>query len=147
MRSNYQRIKEYTIAATIINLLLLVGLVAFAWADTDIVCETIAREASGESFEAQVWVASVIKTRMQERRKTAEEVCLEKWQFSCWNPGVKQKPRTKKELETARRAWEKAEANGANLYHDLSVLPYWAESSKVTFLIQIDRLKFYRERR
>jgi spore germination cell wall hydrolase CwlJ-like protein len=80
---------------------------------------------------------------MAERHQTAKQVCLAKWQFSCWNKGIHQKPRTEKELATARKAWEAAKASGVNLYHDTSVNPGWA--SKVKFVKQIGRLMFYRE--
>jgi len=114
---------------------------------SEIPIETIAREASGESFEAQVWVASVIKTRMSERKQTAEQVCLAKWQFSCWNEGARQKARTAEELQVAGMAWAQAQANGANLYHDCSVMPKWAKSPKVKFIRKIGRLLFYKEAR
>ncbi|MBM3210579.1 cell wall hydrolase [Candidatus Poribacteria bacterium] len=114
---------------------------------SDTVYQTIAREASGESFAAQVMVASVIKTRAKERGLTYEQVCLQPKQFSCWNKGMKQKARTEAEIATAKTAWEQAWAGEANLYHDISVLPYWAKSDKVRFICQIGRLKFYREAR
>ncbi len=127
-------------------------------ASPDIVVMTIAYESSGEPFEAQVQVASVIRTRAIERGLTPEQVCLQwswakrkgkrvkVWQFSCW--GRKDlKPRTTAELRKARRAWEasKTMKHDVNLYHDTSVTPWWAKSDKVKFVRQVGRLKFYKE--
>ena len=124
---------------TLILFLLFSGL-AYA----DIVTETIAKEASGEPFEAQILVARVIRVRSEQRRLTPSQVCLQPKQFSCWNKGVKQKPRTKAELDRAAQAWKLSERGDiVNLYHDISVNPYWV--SKVTFVKQIGRLKFYKE--
>lgn len=108
---------------------------------------TVALESSGESLEAQTYVAAVIRTRAKERKLTYEQVCLQPYQFSCWNKGTKQKPRTAKEYETARRAWELSEAvaERPNLYHDTSVSPAWAYAKSVHFVKAIGRLRFYRE--
>ena len=119
-------------------------------AEIDIVVETIAREASGESFEAQVMVAQVIITRSRERRMTYDQVCLQKWQFSCWNKGTKQKKRTMRELRIAQKAFKSA--LGSTLlpkvthHYDTSIkAPYWAKSMQ--FVCQIGKLKFYYEER
>jgi len=117
--------------------------IAFAEEASPIAIMTIAKEASGEPFAAQVAVAEVIKTRMAERRQTAKQVCLAKRQFSSWNKGVHQKPRTARELATARKAWEQATATGVNLYHDTTVRPSWA--GRVRFVKRIGKLLFYRE--
>ena len=109
------------------------------------VYETIARESSNQPLEAQVLVARVIKVRSDERDLSPEEVCLQPKQFSCWD--VKQKPRTKKDIETAKKAWNLAKTKHydikVNLYHDTSVIPYWTD--KVKFVKQIGKLKFYYE--
>jgi len=98
----------------------------------DVVIETIAWESSGESFEGQIAVASVIKQRMIERHKTAEEIVLQPHQFSCWKDGKTTQKRklTKKELDNARKAWELAKPDGYNHYAVASCKPYWAKSSK-----------------
>lgn len=107
----------------------------------EIAIQTIAKEASSEPFEAQILVASVIKQRMIDRNMTAEEVCLQPHQFSCWQ--VKQKKRTLQELLVAKEAWNRARPMGINLYHDVSVSPYWAK--KVVFVKQVGKLRFYKE--
>lgn len=114
-------------------------------AETLIVYKTIAYEASGESLEAQAHVAKVIQNRAIKRGLTAEEVCLERKQFSCWNEGInsKMKPRTEREIENAKRAWRMAYELDLDIdhYHDTSVLPYWAKTMRM--VKQIDSLKFY----
>lgn len=88
-------------------------------------------------------VASVIKTRARQGGLTAVEVCLQPKQFSCWNKGVKQKKRTKRELKRAKEAWQVAEDKGITHYHDLSCSPYWA--TKIEYIRTIGKLKFYKE--
>lgn len=110
---------------------------------------TIAKEASGESFDAQVLVGTIIRVRAQERKKSFEKICLQPKQFSCWNPGIIQKLRTLQEIKTAEQAWEHSKycTLKINLYHDISVLPYWVKSKKVKFICQSGKLKFYYEER
>lgn len=134
-------------------LLAIIGIIILLWAflpeaqaeELNIVIETIAREASSESLEAQIMVARVIITRAEERGLTYEQVCLQPYQFSCWNKGVTQKERTKAEIEKAKKAWELALRRDERVthYHDLSVKPYWIKSMK--FIRQIGRLRFYCE--
>jgi hypothetical protein len=126
----------------ILGALVLFGGIKWAGAE-EIQIETIAMEASNQPFAAQVAVAEVIKTRMAERHQTTKQVCLAKWQFSCWNKGVHQKPRTKAELATAKRAWKISKATGVNLYHDTTVNPSWVK--KVKFVKQVGKMRFYRE--
>lgn len=144
-----RRIREQAVDAVVVFvcfvlMMLLIAVSAFA---ESVPVETIAYEASGECFEAQVWVASVIISRAKERGLSFSEVCLQPYQFSCWNKGAKLKPRTGKELKVARRAWEEAlkDPYSVNMYHDVSVTPYWAK--KCELVQKIGRLVFYRERR
>ncbi len=120
---------------------------------------TIAYEASGESMEAQLWVGAVIRNRMRERGQTASEVCLARYQFSCYDPKTgkvreSMKKRTKQEIETAEKAWTFSEFEGtkANLYRDISIsrqafLAHMTYPKKVKFIKQIGRLVFYYEKR
>jgi hypothetical protein len=126
----------YVIPVIIISLLALLFIVmrpAEVKAD-EIAIQTIAYEARGETFEGQVAVASVIKKRMEEKNKTAEQVVLQPHQFSCWHPKT-HKPTQKaklsaKALETARKAWETATADIYNHYARYDCKPSWIKSSK-----------------
>lgn len=133
------------ILPTIVFLLLLSGM---SRANSLIVYKTIAYESSGESLEAQTWVAKVIQNRADRRGTDYERECLRPRQFSCWNEGInsKMKKRTSKELEVAKIAWTKAQDLSVNVdhYHDISVNPYWAKSMKK--VKQIGRLVFYASR-
>src|SRR5258705_5674072 len=54
----------------------------------EIMALTIYGEARGESIEGQIAVANVIMNRWRAnltKFKTVKEVCLEPFQFSCWN--------------------------------------------------------------
>lgn len=107
-------------------------------ADTQIVYQTIAYESSGESFEGQVAVASVIKTRAFKRHLSAKEVCLQAHQFSAWdvngNPTQKRKL-TSKEIESAKKAWEQAKVWQFNHYHTTNIKPSWAKYSVEAVII------------
>jgi len=70
-------------------------------AELFIVALTILGEARGETFEGMAGVASVIQTRMIERKQTASQVCLAPKQFSFWNGGVSEATK-KKLLATAQ---------------------------------------------
>ena len=53
--------------------------------DIEILGLTIYGEARGESILGQIAVGCVIRNRSIQRVKTFEQVCLESYQFSCWN--------------------------------------------------------------
>lgn len=114
-----------------------------------IVFKTIAYEAGGESIYGQYLVATVIRVRMQERNIDADAVCLQPWQFSCWNPKEKRRILTKKELENAKIAWEESINSDLkiNLYHTEDILPYWVKSNKVKFVLKEGSHLFYYESR
>jgi hypothetical protein len=50
-----------------------------------IVAITILAEARGEGERGMYAVGACIAQRAVERKQTPSEVCLKKWQFSCWN--------------------------------------------------------------
>jgi hypothetical protein len=52
---------------------------------SEIVGLTIIGEARGQLIQGQVGVGSVIRNRVNLRKKTYHEICLEPFQFSCWN--------------------------------------------------------------
>lgn len=93
---------------------------------------TIAYEASGQPLEGQIAVASVIKTRMATTGKSAREVVLKPYQFSCWKNGKPAQKRklTQKELLSARKAWEQAKSGLYNHYCRHDCRPSWAKSAK-----------------
>lgn len=102
----------------------------------EVAIATIAWESSGESFEGQVMVASVIKTRMAQRKQTAEKVCKAKHQFSCWDPktgkATQKRQLKQSELLTAKKAWERAKVGKYNHYCRYDVKPYWVKSAKAS---------------
>ncbi len=122
-------------------------------AELFIVALTILGEARGETFEGMAGVASVIQTRMIERKQTASQVCLAPKQFSFWNGGVSEATK-KKLLATAqgKNALYLADlvihqqmpdiVKGANHYHAVSVSPKWAKNTKLVATIR--NHKFYR---
>lgn len=57
-----------------------------ALSDTQIVALTIWGEARGEPIEGQIAVGCVIRNRMKGGHwgRSYTDVCLAKWQFSCW---------------------------------------------------------------
>lgn len=134
----------------IISTLALAEKVEASTYENDIVTATIILEAGGEyhvgALEA---VYEVIMTRAKKRNKTAAQVCLQKWQFSCWN-GMVIEDQIKKAKKHPR--WEIAQnilgkttnfTNGADHYHaDYIDDPYWAKSMKVT--VKIGKHIFYK---
>jgi len=53
--------------------------------ETKIVAITILAEARGEGEAGMYAVGACIAQRAFERKKTPQEICLQKFQFSCWN--------------------------------------------------------------
>lgn len=119
---------------------------------------TVWREARGESYNAKLAIAHVIRNRMRDQAKrwprTPSGVCLQRLQFSCFNaddPNVALYPKDDDPvfLECCR-AVEEAEAGGfdasrgANHYHHLPAgqEPKWADKNKLT--VVIGKGKFYR---
>jgi len=59
---------------------------------TELVALTLCREAGGEPVDGQIAVGTVILERVDHRKwdgETIQEVCLKKWQFSCFNESDK----------------------------------------------------------
>ena len=87
-------------------------------------------------------------TRAEKRKKTPAQVCLQKWQFSCWN-GMVIEDQIAKAKEHPR--WEIAQnilgketnyTDGADHYHADYVDPYWASS--MTKTVKIGKHIFYK---
>ena len=75
------------IIGIIIFLIFTVASVADDWIPRkeEIVAITLLGEARGEGERGMYAVASTISQRMKNRALTGKKVCLEPWQFSCWN--------------------------------------------------------------
>ena len=109
--------------------------------ETKIVAITILAEARGEGEKGMYAVGAVIAQRAFERKRTPTEVCLKRWQFSCWN-GKKLKdlehllklPEAKYALLVARSVKQLSRdfVGYANHYHAtwMKKLPYWAKGQK-----------------
>ena len=68
-----------------ILILLAMGLSGAELTQREVVAMTILGEARGEGKAGMYAVATVINTRAINRNKTPRQVCLQPWQFSCWN--------------------------------------------------------------
>lgn len=53
--------------------------------DQEILTLTLIGESRGEPIEGQVAVACVIRNRVLTQRRSFREICLQPFQFSCWN--------------------------------------------------------------
>ena len=122
-----------------------------------ILARTLWGEARGLGREGMYNVACVIRNRVYDERWPSdwEEVCLQRWQFSCWNfsdPNyfrVQNVTTEDKEFREAillafRFVHEKPAdvTNGCNHYHSHAVEPYWAVGRDVDF--QDEGHLFYR---
>ena len=122
-------------------------------AELFIVALTILGEARGEGMEGMAGVASVIQTRMIERKQSASQVCLSPKQFSFWNGGVSESakrkllatPQGKNALYLADLVIHQQMPDivkGANHYHAISVAPRWARDARLVATIR--NHKFYK---
>jgi hypothetical protein len=109
--------------------------------ETKIVAITILAEARGEKQSGMYAVGAVIAQRAFEGKRTPTEVCLKKWQFSCWN-GKRLKdlehllkvPQAKYALALAKniKLLSRDYVGFANHYHAtwMKKKPYWAKGKK-----------------
>ena len=108
--------------------------------ETKIIAITILAEARGEGQGGMYAVGAVIAQRAFERKRTPAEVCLKKWQFSCWN-GKRLKdlehllkvPQGKYALALAKniKLLSRDFVGFANHYHNNKIKPpYWAKGKK-----------------
>lgn len=124
--------------------------VSNAHTPSDIIATTLILEAGGEySAGSMQAVHEVIINRSAKRNLSAAQVCLQPYQFSCWNSG-----NLATKLAIAQRHPRWAEAcmivtseptnltQGADHYHADYCDPYWNKSMKAT--IVIGRHIFYR---
>ena len=108
--------------------------------EAKIIAITILAEARGEGEKGMYAVGAVIAQRAFEGKRTPSEVCLKKWQFSCWNgKGVKdlahllKTPQAKYALLIAKNInnLSREFVGHANHYHNNKIKPpYWAKGKK-----------------
>lgn len=86
-------------------------------------------------------VACVISQRSKNRGISAEKVCLQKWQFSCWNANDPQRGKLNsllklKEVEYAKNLakhihnLDRGYTGFADHYHSKNVKPHWSKGKK-----------------
>ena len=119
-----------------------------------VVALTILAESRGEGRNGMAAVAAVISQRSLNRSLSPREVCIQKFQFSCWNG---KKESDLQHLYKSKMApWALyLEANILNInrkkihnadhyYSTIISTPYWAKGKKP--VSQIGKHKFYRLR-
>jgi len=117
-----------------------------------VVALTILAEARGEGKDGMAAVACVIAQRAENRSITPDQVCLQKWQFSCWNGKTEQdldhlykSPMAEWALYLGEniRKMNRAKVGFADHYYaDWIKEPYWAKGQKPVAVI--GKHKFYR---
>ena len=117
-----------------------------------VVALTILAEARGEGRDGMSAVACVIAQRSLNRNLTPEQVCLQKWQFSCWNGKSEQdldhlykSPMAEWALylEQNIHSMNRAKVGFADHYYaDWIKAPYWATGRTPT--ITIGKHLFYK---
>ena len=130
-----------------------VAFVCASKADTpqDVIAATLILESGGEySLGSMQAVHEVIVNRSIKRRISKAEVCLQAYQFSCWNTGT-----LASKLAIAKRHPRWTEAcvivaskvtnftDGADHYHADYCNPHWNKHMKVT--AKIGRHIFYKQ--
>jgi spore germination cell wall hydrolase CwlJ-like protein len=118
----------------------------------DIVASTLILEAGGEYSEgAMESVHEVIYNRSMKRNKSMSAVCLQAWQFSCWNENdtdsniakAKKHPRWNKAMKIVDTSQMSNFTNGADHYYAEYIdEPYWAED--MTLTVKIGRHLFFK---
>jgi spore germination cell wall hydrolase CwlJ-like protein len=123
---------------------------------TEVVAMTLLGEARGEGKAGIYAVATVISKRMGNRRMTAQQVCLEDWQFSCNNDNDKNKKKLLSLLRThSMRTYamyiaqninrlDNSYTKHADHYCNIHANPYWGKG--ITPVVTIGNHKFYKLR-
>jgi N-acetylmuramoyl-L-alanine amidase len=114
-------------------------------------------EARGEPIHGKIAVAWVVRNRMIDKRwpDTYEDVILQPLQFSCFNDDDPNRESVINHLFPSCGAWNDRDwrecryaaegvydlwvqdlTKGANHYHTKQITPYWADSTKVTVIIE-----------
>jgi len=113
--------------------------------EQQIVAITILAEARGEGYKGMTAVAGVIKQRSVERKISPSAVCLQKYQFSCWNnkkisqlKNLLNVPQAEHAIFLAKNLdrIDREMLGFANHYYaDYIKAPYWAKGKKPTMKI------------
>jgi hypothetical protein len=117
-----------------------------------IVALTLLAEARGEGQDGMAAVAAVINQRAINRNMSAEDVCLQRWQFSCWNGKTeadllhlyssKMAPWALYLERNITRMNRAKIGNADHYYADYIQAPYWARGKKPVAIV--GKHKFYR---
>lgn len=140
----------------LLALLLVTGSVNGAeFTPKQIVAITILAEARGEGELGMYSVASVIQQRQIDKGLSADKVCLQPYQFSCWNKNDPQNKRLSNLLripqanyalvladKALRNKLDVGVVNYANHYHTADITPSWSKNRKPVKVI--GNHKFYR---
>jgi len=115
---------------------------AFSYSDRDVVASTLILEAGGEYAEgAMESVHEVVYNRSMKRNKSMSAVCLQAWQFSCWNENdvdtniakAKKHPRWHEAMKIVDTAEMTNYTKGADHYYAEYIdEPYWAAAMSQT---------------
>ena len=120
-----------------------------------IVAMTILGEARGEGEAGMYAVACVIAQRAVAWKKTPTKVCLQKLQFSCWNPDDPNRAKLPHLLNIPQAAYAKRLAihlyridrtwiKNADHYCTLGTHKYWTKGQKIVAVV--GGQKFYKLR-
>ena len=80
-------VKSMLSKVLILLFLLLTSLIQSKGSEQNVVAQTILAEARGDGRAGMYAVAACIKVRAQKRKLSFKQVCLQPYQFSCWNAG------------------------------------------------------------
>lgn len=115
------------------------------WKDLGVVHKTLIAEAGGERdrVTAMQAVGNVIRRRAELRGMTVEAVCLQRWQFSCWNGGAGRVDaftrKNRAVWDDALTAWQLSGVeditNGGDHYHTKAVNPKWNRGMEQTAVV------------
>lgn len=115
-----------------------------AWAESEVVYQTIAMESANQSFDGQIAVAQVIINRAKRSNRSLEAVCKAPRQFSCWNDQKRAKawltsyytPKVRLGAEMAlKRAINEQSQTKITHYHTKQVRPYWSKGHTPSLVI------------
>lgn len=142
----YNKLQSIVYAVLIVLLVWATQVRGEGYTKQEIVAITILAEARGEGKSGMYAVACVISQRAKERKKSAAQVCLQPYQFSCWNKNDPQRPHLRKLLKHKLAPYAMALAKDiksldltftakANHYHTKRVSPYWSKGKRPVKII------------